>query len=282
MIQQEKIWFITGVSGGIGRSIAKQAALAGNTVIGTVRKEEQIEAFSALVPGKTYGVLLDVNEHAQVKGVVDAAILKFGRIDVLVNNAGYGLFGAVEEVSIAEARQQMETNFFGALAVTQAILPIMRQQKSGHIVQISSQAGFRSAPGLGIYNASKFALEGFSEALALEVAPLNIKVTIVEPGPFRTSWAGDSSKRAENIIDDYSGTAGKLISTINGYSGNQPNDPEKGAKIILEVINSENPPLRLPLGPEAHEAVKGKLKSVTEDIGVWESRAIKTAFTDED
>ncbi|WP_207420447.1 oxidoreductase [Desertivirga brevis] len=279
-MSQEKIWFITGVSGGLGRSIAKHAALTGATVIGTLRKKEQIDDFSQLVPGKTYGVLLDVNEHADIKGVIDTAVLNFGRIDVLVNNAGYGLFGAVEEVSMEEARQQMETNFFGALAVTQAVLPLMRKQQGGHIVQISSQAGFRSAPGLGIYNASKFALEGFSEALALEAANLNIKVTIVEPGPFRTSWAGDSSKRAAEVIEDYSDVAGKLITTINSYSGDQPNDPEKGAKVIVEVVNSENPPLRLPLGPEAHEAIKNKLKSVAEDISHWESKAIKTGFAD--
>ncbi|WP_207533068.1 oxidoreductase [Desertivirga arenae] len=277
-MNQEKIWFITGVSGGLGRSIARQAALSGDIVIGTLRKEEQIEEFSQVVPGKTYGVLLDVNEHAQIKGVIDAAILKFGRIDVLVNNAGYGLFGAVEEVSMEEARLQMETNFFGALAVTQAVLPLMRKQQGGHIVQISSQAGFRSAPGLGLYNASKFALEGFSEALALEAAHLNIKVTIVEPGPFRTSWAGNSSKRSADVIEDYASVAGKLITTINGYSGKQPNDPEKGANVIVEIVRSENPPLRLPLGPEAHEAIKNKLRSVADDINTWESKAMNTAF----
>ena len=278
MENKEKIWFITGVSGGLGRALAQEAARKGDIVIGTLRKEEQVKEFHQMAPGKTYGVLMDVNEHTQIQGVIDAALMKFGRIDVLVNNAGYGLFGAIEEVSINEAREQMETNFFGALAVTQATLPIMRKQKYGRIVQISSQAGFRSNPGLGLYNASKYALEGFSEALALETTDLGIKVIIVEPGPFRTSWAGGSSKRAGTVISDYDATAGTLIKTINGYSGNQPNDPVKGAQAIIEAVKSENPPLRLPLGKEAFEAIRRKLKQVEDNINEWEHLGIDTAF----
>ncbi len=278
MENKEKIWFITGVSGGLGRALAQEAARKGDIVIGTLRKEEPVKEFHQMAPGTTYGVLMDVNEHTQIQGVIDAALMKFGRIDVLVNNAGYGLFGAIEEVSINEAREQMETNFFGALAVTQATLPIMRKQKYGRIVQISSQAGFRSNPGLGLYNASKYALEGFSEALALETTDLGIKVIIVEPGPFRTSWAGGSSKRAGTVISDYDATAGTLIKTINGYSGNQPNDPVKGAQAIIEAVKSENPPLRLPLGKEAFEAIRRKLKQVEDNINEWEHLGIDTAF----
>ncbi|WP_207427788.1 oxidoreductase [Pedobacter sp. SYSU D00535] len=278
MENKERIWFITGVSGGLGRALAQEVAAAGDIVIGSLRKEEQREAFEKLLPGKTFGVLLDVNDQSQISSVVEDAVARFGRIDVLVNNAGYGLFGAIEEVSMEEARQQMETNFFGPLALTQAVLPHMRNKKNGCIVQISSQAGFRSNPGMGLYNASKFALEGFSEALALETAELGIKVIIVEPGPFRTSWAGDSSKTAETKIDAYTSTAGALTETIKGYAGKQPNDPAKGARAIITAVNSENPPLRLPLGKEAIEAIRRKLKSVEENVNSWEDVAADTAF----
>jgi short-subunit dehydrogenase len=159
-----KIWFITGVSTGLGRDLAEQVAKAGDIVIGTVRKEDQVQAFNELVKEFTYAEILDVNDHPKVNQVIHKIVEKHGKIDVLVNNAGYGLCGGIEEVTMIEAREQMETNFFGALAVTQAVLPFMRKQKSGHIIQVSSIAGHLNSPGLGIYNASKFALEGFSEA----------------------------------------------------------------------------------------------------------------------
>ena len=278
MESSQKVWLITGVSGGLGRALAEQVAQSGDTVIGTLRKQKQLEEFESVLPGKTFGVLLDVNQHARFGEVLNNMISRFGSIDVLVNNAGYGLFGAIEELSIDEARQQMETNFFSPLVLTQAVLPFMRKQKSGHIVQISSMAGMRSNPGMGLYNASKFALEGFSEALALETAPLNIKVTIVEPGPFRTSWAGGSSVRAEKVIPEYNETAGYRISTIQGYSGTQPGDPVRAAKVIVEVVNSANPPLRLPLGEVAIEAIRSKLKSVEEEINQWEDLTMNTSF----
>lgn len=278
MIKSRRVWFITGVSGGLGRALAKEVALSGDVVIGTLRKQEQIADFDSLVPEKTFGVLLDVNQHMQFKRVLNTTTLNFGPIDILVNNAGYGLFGAIEELNMEEARQQMETNFFGALALTQAVLPLMREQKSGHIIQISSMAGFRSLAGMGLYNASKFALEGFSEALALETKHLNIKVTIVEPGPFRTNWAGDSSVRSEKVIEDYSETVGNRISRIQAYSGNQPGDPAKAARAIIKVTNSDNPPLRLPLGSVAIEAIRSKLKSVEKEINEWEKVAADTSF----
>lgn len=278
MIKSHRVWFITGVSGGLGRALAKEVALSGDVVIGTLRKQEQIADFDTLVPEKTFGVLLDVNQHMQFERVLNTTTLNFGPIDILVNNAGYGLFGAIEELSMDEARQQMETNFFGALALTQAVLPLMREQKSGHIIQISSMAGFRSLAGMGLYNASKFALEGFSEALALETKHLNIKVTIVEPGPFRTSWAGDSSIRSEKVIEAYSETAGNRISNIQAYSGNQPGDPSKAARAIIKIANSDNPPLRLPLGAVAIEAIRSKLKFVEKEINEWEKVAADTSF----
>ena len=274
----QKTWFITGVSGGLGRALAQEVALNGDVVIGTLRKQHQIADFDSLVPEKTFGVMLDVNHPSHFQKVLDTAILNFGNIDVLVNNAGYGLFGAIEEVSLEEARQQMETNFFGALALTQAFLPYMRERRSGHIIQISSMAGIKSVPGAGLYNASKFALEGFSEALALEVEPLDIKVTIVEPGPFRTNWAGDSSIRAAKVIDDYAPTAGSRIATINGYSGQQPGDPAKAAKAIIKIANSENPPLRLALGKVAIDAIRSKLRSMEEELSEWEKVGLDTSF----
>lgn len=278
MISSSKIWFITGVSGGLGRALAQQAAQQGDIVFGTLRKPEQIEEFNNLIHGKTFGLELDVNDHHRIDILIAHIIDQFGRIDVLVNNAGYGLFGAIEEVSMEEARQQMETNFFSALALTQAVLPVMRRQQSGHIVQISSMAGMRSNPGLGLYNASKYALEGFSEALALETAHLNIHVTIVEPGPFRTDWAGASSVRSARILPEYEPTAGERINTISGYSGNQPGDPVKGAKAILKAISSPNPPLRLVLGKVALTAIREKLQAVEQNYASWESVSLDTDF----
>jgi NAD(P)-dependent dehydrogenase (short-subunit alcohol dehydrogenase family) len=273
-----KIVFITGVSSGFGRDMAAEAAKAGHTVVGTVRKQEQVAGVDGIAEGKTFGYVLDVNEHDKVKEVLQQVVDRFGRLDVVINNAGYGLMGAIEETSMEEARQQMETNFFGALAVTQAALPYMRQQQSGHIIQFSSIAGLASSPGLGIYNASKFALEGFSEALYLELAPLGIKVTIVEPGPFRTQWAGGSMKFTSQVIPDYEQTAGKVKSFLGSISGNQPGDPIRGAQAVLKVIDAENPPLRLLLGKSAIDRAKGKLDMIKKDIDTWEAVGLSADF----
>ena len=278
MINYSKIWLITGVSSGLGRALAQQAALEGNIVFGTLRKASQIEEFNQLVPGKTFGLEMDVNNHHRMEIIISHILGQFEQIDVLVNNAGYGLFGAIEEVSMEEARMQMETNFFSALALTQAVLPVMRRQHSGHIVQISSMAGIRSNPGMGLYNASKFALEGFSEALALETEHLNIKVTLVEPGPFRTLWAGASSIRSKKVIEDYNQTSGEMIKLINDYTGTQPGDPVKGAKAILKAVNSKNPPLRLALGKIALEAIRKKLVSLEKNLNDWEELSLDTSF----
>lgn len=273
-----KIIFITGVSSGFGKDMLIEAAKTGHTVIGTVRNEEQVTDINNIHPDKTFGFVMDVNNHEKVKEVIDNVINKFGKIDVVINNAGYGLMGAVEETSMQEAREQMETNFFGALAVTQAILPHFRQQKSGHLIQFSSIAGLAGSPGLGLYNASKHALEGMSEALYFELLPLAIKVTIVEPGPFRTNWAGKSMKFTSKSIEGYKDTAGKLRETITGYSGNQPGDPLKAAKAVLHIINQVKPPLRLLLGKVAIERAKGKVKWITDDIQEWEELGLGTDF----
>lgn len=278
MITSSRIWLITGVSGGLGRALALEAALNGDIVFGTLRKSEQVDEFTDLVHGKTFGLQLDVNKHEQIAPLVTHILDQFGRIDILANNAGYGLFGAVEEVSMAEAREQMETNFFGVLAVTQAILPVMRGQRSGHILQISSVAGISANPGLGLYNASKFALEGLSEALAMETKHLNIKVTLIEPGPFRTDWAGASSVRSKKVLADYDASAGERIRIINGISGKQPGDPVKAARAILAIVNQDSPPRRLALGKVAVDNIRNKIRSVEKDLDQWEDVSLNTAF----
>jgi NAD(P)-dependent dehydrogenase (short-subunit alcohol dehydrogenase family) len=278
MINSSRIWLITGVSSGIGRALAIEAARNGDIVFGTLRKSEQVREFNDLVHGKTFGLELDVNDHQQISPVITHILDQFGRIDILVNNAGYGLFGAVEEVSMEEARQQMETNFFGALALTQAVLPLMRNQRSGHIIQVSSMSGFRANAGTGLYNASKFALEGMSEALAVELKPLNIHLTLVEPGPFRTEWAGASSVRAKKVIKDYTASSGERIKMLSSTDGKQPGNPEKAAKAIIRLVNSENPPLRLALGKPAIDAIREKLRSVEKELEAWEAVSLDTEF----
>ena len=278
MTNNQKIWLITGVSSGFGRCLVEQAVARGDYVIGTVRKSSDADAFNRDFAGRAEAILMDVDKPAQIRAGVAGVLAKHGRIDVLVNNAGYGLFGAVEEASEAEARAQMETNFFGPLELTKAVLPSMRAAKHGYIVQISSIAGFRSNPGLGLYNASKFALEGFSEALALEVAPLGIKVLLVEPGPFRTKWAGGGSRDVAQQIADYAPTAHAMAKIIHGYDGNQPGDPVKGAKLMIEALFSATPPLRLPLGKSAIDRMKGKIADLSKEIAAWEAESFATDF----
>jgi NAD(P)-dependent dehydrogenase (short-subunit alcohol dehydrogenase family) len=278
MNNSTRIWLITGVSGGLGRALALEAAQNGDIVYGTLRKTEQLEAFNNLVPGKTLGIILDVNQHQNIAAVLAEIIEQQGRLDVLVNNAGYGLFGAIEELSMEEARQQMETNFFSVVALTQAVLPIMRKQRSGHILQISSMSGIRAYSGTGLYNASKFALEGMSEALAAEIKPLNIHLTLIEPGPFRTDWAGASSVRAKKSIEDYNASSGDRLNLLQSNSGKQPGDPSKGAKAMLKVVNSDKPPLRLVLGKPALDAIREKYKMVEEELKAWEDVTINTSF----
>lgn len=277
-ISPSKVWLITGCSKGLGRSLAEEVIRKGDRVVVAARDPDTLHALIELAPERVQALALDVNSDAQVLEAVSRTLSRFGRIDVLVNNAGYGLAGAVEEISDAEAREQMETNVFAVLRLTRAVLPHMRKQKSGHILNISSAAGFVATPGLGIYNASKFALEGFSEALAQEVAHLGIKVTIIEPGPFRTDWAGPSLITPQKLIPDYADTAHKTIQTLNGYSGKQAGDPQKAAKAMLLVVESVNPPLRLPLGEMAVGRIRNKLAAVAAELDTWEIVALDTSF----
>lgn len=275
---QQKTWLITGISSGFGMLLANELISRGDFVIGTFRKEAQVHEFNRLNAGKGYAYQLDVSFPEQIEQFYTELYQRFDKIDVLVNNAGYGLLGAIEEISSEEARMQMETNFFGALHMTQKILPIMRQQRSGHIVQISSMAGFASAPACGMYNASKFALEGFSEALAMEVALFNIKVLIVEPGPFRTNFCGATLKSAAKKIADYKPAIGATLERIHHQHGKQEGDPQKGVEVIIQAVYSDNPPLRLPLGKIASDSMLHKMEAVKKDLEAWRAISLETSF----
>jgi NAD(P)-dependent dehydrogenase (short-subunit alcohol dehydrogenase family) len=272
-------WLITGVSSGFGRELALAALARGDTVIGTLRQAAQAQDFRALQPGRSHAVLLDVTRAGDIGPAVQEALQIAGRIDVLVNNAGYGLFGAVEETADAEARAVMETNFFGALGVTRALLPQLREQRSGHIFNISSVAGLVGFPGCGLYAASKFALEGMSEALAGELAPFGVRVTIVEPGGFRTNFAGGSARLAQRIIEGYAGTPAAKTRAIAHWHGHEPGDPAKAAQAIIRALESPEPPLRLMLGADALQMARGKHDSTLKQLADWEPLSTSTAFT---
>ena len=263
---KNKIWFITGISSGLGKALAESVIETGDFVIGTFRKESQVEEFNKKRIINAKAILLDITEEKSVETSIEKVIAEYGKIDVLVNNAGIGFIGAIEETSLTEVRSVFEPNFFGTLKLTQAVLPFMRKEKAGHIVQISSHGGIKAFAGFGIYNASKFALEGFSEALAQEVAPLGIKVSIVEPGPFRTKFAGEGLGEATRVIDDYSETAGAFRKKIKGIDGKQEGDPIKASKAIIKLVNSEKPSLRLPLGKVALMTIGMKLDSVQSNL----------------
>ena len=279
MSERKRAWLITGVSSGLGRALAEAALSRGEVVIGTLRKREQTTEFEALAPGRAHSMLLDVTDKSRVRDAVTHAIQSAGGVDVVVNNAGYGLSGAAEEVSDAEIRQQMETNFFGLVAVTQAALPFMRAQKRGHIVNISSVAGYKGILGMSIYSASKFAVEGFSEGLAAEVGHLGIKVTIVEPGAFRTRWASNEAiVRSARVIKEYAPTAGVVREGLARMHGHQENDPAKGAQAIIAAVDSQQPPLRLPLGADSVQYLRDKLTGMAQELAAWEAVAVATRF----
>ena len=263
---QARIWFITGISSGLGKALADEVMATGDFVLGTFRQQQQVDEFNAANPERGMALRLDLTDSNGIRAVIERVITRFGRVDVLVNNAGFGFAGAVEEASEAEIRAVFEANFFGTVALTQMLLPLFRQQQHGHIIQISSHSGFKAVAGFGIYSASKFALEGISEALAAEVAPLGIKLTIVEPGPFRTNFAGDGLLQAASQIEDYGPTAGVFRNRLQQINGQQEGDPQKAARAIRQLTLSENPPLRLPLGKIAIGTITAKLESVQADL----------------
>ena len=275
----QRIWFITGISSGLGKALADEVIARGDYVIGSFRNKDQAESFDRQFQGRASACIMDVRDHAGIERCVREIEGKFGRIDVLVNNAGYGILGAVEEVSIPEARAIMETNFFGPLKIIQEILPMMRSRKQGYMVQVSSASGIKATPGFGLYNASKFALEGLSEALAAELMPLGIRLMIVEPGPFRTEFAGHSILSSPTPIPDYDSTAGNFKRIMAARHGKQEGDPSKAAKAIFECLFSEHPPLRLVLGKSAIDNVKSKIELMQRDLKDWESVGLATSFT---
>jgi NADP-dependent 3-hydroxy acid dehydrogenase YdfG len=275
---EQKIWFITGISSGLGKALADTLIENGDFVIGTFRKAVQVEEFNAQYTEKAFAYQLDVTDSQAIKAVIENISATYDKIDVLVNNAGYGFAGAVEEASEAEVRAVFEANFYGSLHVTQAVLPIMRKQKSGHIIQISSHGGIKAFAGFGIYNASKFALEGFSEALAQEVSPLGINLTIVEPGPFRTGFANAGFVQSQNKIDDYQSTSGAFKERMKAVDGKQEGDPVKAAQAIIQITNMENPPLRLPLGKVPLTTIQMKIDSVQKDLNDWRGVAESVVF----
>jgi len=273
-----RVWLITGCSTGLGKELAIIATQNGDNVVGTVRNTEDLENFNQLNPGKTFGVIMDVVNDSQIKEGVQKAVEKFGQIDILVNNAGYGSLGAIEDISAPEVQKQFDVNVFGAIDLIRNVLPIMRQQKSGRILNITSIAGLQGYPGVGIYNSSKFALEGVGEALAEEVRHLGIKVTNVEPGPFRTDWAGRSATYTHTEIDDYQESAGEFTKAIEDVAGKQIGDPVKGAQAMYDLTLLENPPVHLPLGAVAYDRARNKYKSLLEEFDQFEYLGKPTDF----
>lgn len=263
---EKQVWFITGISSGLGKSLAEAVIGQGHFVVGTFRRSEQVAAFNEVHEGNAKGILLDINDQEAGSTALREVFELYGRIDVLVNNAGLGFAGAIEETSMEEVRGVFETNFFATLNLTQAVLPYMRAQKSGHIVQVSSHGGVKAFGGFGIYNASKFALEGFSEALEQEVAPLGIKISIVEPGPFRTAFAGNNLGLASGEIADYQDTAGAFKAKLQGVDGKQEGDPDKAALAIIQHVNQKNSTLRLPLGKVPLVTIRAKIDSLKADL----------------
>lgn len=275
---QQSHWMITGVSGGLGRALAEAVLHRGGVVVGTLRDEKQAAEFEDLAPGRAFALLLDTTDAPDVLAERAARAVELaGHVDVLVNNAGYGLLGAVEEVDEDELRHQMDTNFFGPLRLIRALLPHFRGRGSGHVVNISSVAGFCGLPGFGVYNASKFALEGLSEALQYELRPFGVNVTIIEPGAFRTKWAGSGLRTARRSLPAYT-VIEKMRGSLRALDGSQQGDPVRAAEAVIAAVEAAEPPQRLPLGIDALEAVRAKTEQVARELDAWERVSLSTAY----
>ena len=269
--QQDKVWFITGTSTGFGRLLAEEVLKSGGKVLATARRLEQIADFQQRYPETAGTFALDVTNPEQIQSVAKEAIAAFGRIDVLVNNAGYGIAGGVEEATESEFLPVFDTNVFGLIRVTRAFLPQFRKQRSGHIINISSMAGIGGSAGWGLYNATKFAVEGFSEALAQEMAAIGVKVTIIEPGPFRTDFLGRSGIIAKREIPDYASALKPVREYFHTNAGKQRGDPAKAVEAIIHVADSPNPPLHLLLGAAAWNRMLGKLDQWRDEMAKYET-----------
>ena len=275
-----RTWLITGASSGFGLALAHAALAAGDQVVATARQPGALDALVGKAPDRAAAVRLDVTRPDEIVSAVAVALERFGRIDVLVNNAGYGTVGAVEELDIDELTTLHETMFLGPVRLTQAVLPEMRNRGSGAIVQISSMGGQLAPAGFGAYCSAKFALEAISEALAGEVGPLGIRVLIVEPGAFRTEFGAERMHRTSRVIDDYASTAGITRAAVDQMDGSQPGDPNKAAAAILEAISAPQAPLRLALGGDAVDAIRAKHDQLRTDLDDWEHLSRSTTRID--
>ncbi|MEG3178448.1 oxidoreductase [Sphingomonas sp. RB3P16] len=272
------IWFITGCSTGFGRDLAREVLARGWRVVATARYQAQVVDLAKGAEDRVLALALDVTDQAQIEAAVAAAIARFGAIDVLVNNAGYGYQASIEEGVEAEIRAQFDTNVFGLFALTRAVLPGMRERRAGHVLNLSSVAGFVGFPGSGYYAASKHAVEGFSDALRAEGAPIGIKVTCIEPGPFRTDWAGRSLKQTPVAIDAYAATAGKRLDGTAAVSGTQAGDPVRAAKAMIALTEQAEPPRHLVLGRFGIDAVTKQLRDTLAEVEAWRETSLATDF----
>jgi len=274
---QSKVWFVTGASSGFGRCIVEEAIARGDRVVATARDPRSLDELVALAPDRVHAVRLDVTRPAEIGAAVASAIQRFGAVDVLVNNAGFSIVGALEETGEDDLRATLETMFFGAVATTRALLPHMRARRTGTVVQITSVGGVVTAPGFGPYCAAKHALEAVSESLAAELAPFGVRVLIVEPGAFRTSLFG-AAFRTMPAMDAYATTVGPTRAYVASEAGHQAGDPAKAAKAIADAVAAGAPQLRLPLGADAVASIRDKLAKVAADVDRAERVAAATAF----
>jgi NAD(P)-dependent dehydrogenase (short-subunit alcohol dehydrogenase family) len=277
-VTTSRTWFITGASTGFGRLLAEEVLKSGGKVVATARKLDKVADLEEKYPRNARTFALDVTDAAQSHSVVAQAVTGFSPVDVLVNNAGFGIAGAIEEATEDEFMPVYDTNVFGLIRVTQELLPHMRQRRSGHILNLSSIGGLAASPGWGYYQSTKFAVEGLTEALAAEVAPFGIHVTAIEPGPFRTDFLGRSGVEAANRIADYDATAGNARRYMSDQDGKQAGDPLRAVRAMIAVVESPNPPLRLLLGASALKRLREKLDAWQKEIAAWESTTIGADF----
>ena len=275
---ESPVWFITGCSTGFGKELAKLVLERGWKAVVTARKPEQVRELVEGYQGNALALALDVTKPEQVEQAVEQAQAKFGRIDVLVNNAGYGYLAAIEEGEEKEIRDIFETNVFGLIALTKAVLPGMRKQRSGRIVNFSSIGGLTSFAATGYYHGTKYAVEGLSESLSLEVAPLGIRVIIVEPGPFRTDWLGRSLVKAKDEIADYDSTVGERRRQGEERDGKQQGDPVRGSEVVIKAVMSDDPPLRLLLGKPALDLAEKKIAAMQKDFADWREETLSADY----
>jgi NAD(P)-dependent dehydrogenase (short-subunit alcohol dehydrogenase family) len=282
-MSMQKTLLITGASSGFGRALFHAGLKAGHTVVGTVRREEDRDALEALSSdGRSHALILDVTDYSAIGVTVPALEEQIGAIDVLINSAGYGHEGVVEESPLEELRRQLEVNLFGAVAMIKAVLPSMRKRRRGHIINITSMAGYIGLPGIAYYTASKFALEGISAVLAKELAPFGVKVIAVAPGSFRTDWAGRSMVRSPRSIEDYDALFNPVRKAREDKSGKQNGDPDKAAIVIMDLVTLDEPPVHLLLGSDALALVKPTLRTTLDEIDIWEKVSRSTDFKPHD